>query len=128
MRVKKENEGNSRKKLGFKAEEIAAAYLEEKGFEILKRNFRWQGGEIDIIAKDEDEVVFIEVRSLTEGTLNPAETISRWKKERIIRTALYYLAAQGIYDEVSCRFDFLGIRFKNGKPLIEHIKDAFRDF
>ncbi len=114
----------SRVDLGKHAEEIAAEYLKHKGYEILERNFRWSGGEIDIIAKEGDDIVFIEVRSLSSNKLDPVETVSPLKLERLLRTAHYYLCTKGIYGEVNCRFDFLGVRFSSEKPLIEHMKDA----
>jgi len=99
-------------------------FLLEMGMEIIERNFTWNGGEIDIIARDGETLVFVEVRSLSGGRVAPAETVGPHKRRKLVKSALYYMMKRGIYGKVECRFDFLGIRMENADPLIEHIKNA----
>ncbi len=120
-------DNRSRKKRGRRAEDIAQAFLEKKGLLILERNFQWRGGEIDIIAKDGDTLVFIEVRSLFEDVqINPILTIGTRKRERLRKTALHYLVTHDQYQKVDCRFDVVGLLFKEHDFEVIYLKDAFR--
>lgn len=111
---------------GRLAETLARKHLKKQGLKITETNFRWRGGEIDIIAKDKDIIVFIEVRSLAQDVgINPILTIDPVKREKIRRTALYYLSKEGLIDKRDCRFDVVGVLFKEGGPEIIHLKNAF---
>lgn len=82
----------NRRKIGQKHEELAAKYLEEKGYEILERNYRIRTGEIDLIARDDRYLVFVEVKyrkNLQMG--DPLEAVDSRKQQQIYRTARYYL-------------------------------------
>lgn len=93
------------KEIGDGGEEIAAQYLEKKGYRILKRNFRTSFGEIDIIALDSDTLVFVEVKKKTSDRFGlPGEMITPQKLRKIKRTAESYLAAKGI-EGAECRID-----------------------
>jgi putative endonuclease len=116
----------NRKNLGRRSEDIATKFLKERGYKILERNFRWRGGEVDIIAMDGDVVVFVEVRSLEEGLINPIETIGPKKREKIIRGATLYLLKNNLLGNIDCRFDVIGVKWGKRGLEIEHIKDAFR--
>ncbi len=76
---------------GAKGEDLAVSFLRKKGYKIIERNFRMRGGEIDIIAIDDDTLVFIEVkaRSTTEFG-SPLEAITYWKMNSLIKTAQFY--------------------------------------
>ncbi len=106
---------------GKAAEDLASKYLLSKGYKILERNFRKQYGEIDIIARKDNVLIFVEVRSLKGDFMEPCETISYRKKEKIIKTATAYLQKIGWGGEV--RFDFVGIKGDDSK--IEHIENFF---
>jgi putative endonuclease len=114
---------SSREK-GAIGEEIARDYLRRKGFTILHANFHACSGEIDIIAKEEKTVVFVEVKSTTKDTLfgDPMLWIPVWKQQRIIRASLAYLKIKGMI-ESPMRFDVITID-KNKK--VFHVRDAFR--
>ncbi len=110
-----------RRDLGRLKEDEAVAFLERLGYKILDRNFTSRFGEIDIVALDNDTVVFIEVRSRSYVDFGFAqETVDRKKIERIIKTAGVYIVKNNIRN-LCMRFDV--ISFNRGK--IEHIKDAF---
>lgn len=79
------------KKVGKKGEDIASEYLQEKDFQILERNWGSKWGEIDIIAKDGDELVFVEVKTKRgEFYGSPERMIDRKKVEKVRNTAMYY--------------------------------------
>lgn len=95
---------------GNKGEGIAASYLRKKGYTILERNFKNKFGEIDIIAKDKDVLVFVEVKAkVGEMFGSPEEMISRGKLHRIRNMATMYL--QGA--SVPCRIDVVAIVLTN---------------
>ncbi|HEU4732275.1 MAG TPA: YraN family protein [Kofleriaceae bacterium] len=107
---------------GASAERGAAQLLAGAGYQIVERNYRCKAGEIDIIARDGDVLVFVEVRSRSDAEHGSAvETIRHTKQRRVARVAAYYLATvEPSYDE--CRFDVVAITA--GEPVL--IKDAFR--
>ena len=115
-----------RQKLGKKGEEIAAEYLKDRGYRILARNYRCLYGEIDLIATDDQEVVFAEVKtrsSLQFG--HPYESVTKRKQQRIRKIALHYLqeTQPAIYN---FRFDVISILVEGDKTFkIEVINNAF---
>lgn len=113
-------------KTGKEGEELACRFLTEKGFRIIERNFRFHKGEIDIIAKDNETLVFIEVKyrqNLEFGY--PEEAITKDKISQIRRIANAYLFERRIIN-VTCRFDVIAIlEIKKGKPTINHYFNAF---
>ncbi len=114
------------KRFGQKGEEIAARYLTEKGYVLIARNFRSPFGEVDIIAKDKDTIVFVEVRTCSKGRIHdPEETIGTVKQSRITRTAQAYLQTFHPEDPLSARFDVVAIQETQEGFEIRHITDAF---
>ncbi|RJQ25778.1 MAG: YraN family protein [Peptococcaceae bacterium] len=116
-----------RQATGRQGEEIAADYLKSKGYRILNRNFRCRLGEIDIIAVDREQLVFIEVRAKSSDRYGLArESIHGQKQARLRRLAAYYLQAEGKTSQ-NCRFDVVAVQFdREGKLVeVEHIEDAF---
>ncbi len=113
--------------LGELGEETAFKFLKKKGYRILERNYKTSLGEIDIIAQDKKQLVFIEVKSLSDTSyILPQEMVDKKKQEQIIRVALSYLKAKGLRD-ADCRFDCVAVVFSIGQePEIELIKDAFQ--
>ena len=118
---------NSKNKtLGKTGEDAAATYLTKQGYRICQRNYRVPTGEIDIIAKENDTIVFIEVktrRSLSCGT--PAQSVGYHKQQKIIQTARWFLR-QGQLEGCPCRFDIIEVYVFSEKTLkIQHLKGAF---
>lgn len=104
---------------GRTAEELACRYLREQGMLIVARNWRWRGGEVDIIAKDGPTLVFVEVKGRAdEGFALPEEAVDAGKRARLWRTAQAYLAGK---PTVPVRFDVVAVTPKG----IRHIKGAF---
>ena len=118
----------STKKTGDKGEDLAVELLESKGYSIVKRNYRYSKGEIDIIAKDPEEegLVFIEVKSRKNLEFgSPEEAITKNKIKQLKRIAELYLYENEI-KEILCRFDVIAILMLPGqKPQIEHFVNAF---
>lgn len=114
--------GNNYQKRGRYYEGIAAGYLERKGFQILHQNFYSRFGEIDLVARDGNYLVFVEVkyREHDRGG-HPLEAVNRRKQKRICKTAQYYCLCYGYREDTPCRFDVVGIM---GDEL-SHVEDAF---
>ena len=115
--------------VGKSGEDIAAAFLEAKGYNILDRNYRFQRAEIDLVALrlEPAELVFAEVktRSRSDGPY-PEEGLSDAQKKRIFKAADSYLYEKQL-STVPVRFDIIAIQMDNPEhPLIHHIEDAFR--
>ena len=111
---------------GSEGERIASDFLIKNGLRIVEKNFRDRYGEIDIVAKDADTLVFVEVKLRTDDFLgDPLEAVDAGKQRTIRNVARQYLYEKGLGD-VWCRFDVLGIRNADGEGFdIDWIKDAF---
>lgn len=111
--------------LGSEKEIEACEYLIQSGYEILEHNFRCKTGEIDIIAKEKEYLVFVEVkfRSNTK-TGQPHEAVDIRKMKRIILTAKYYMYLHGYSEFIPCRFDVI-VQLDNHIELIKNAFDAF---
>lgn len=95
----------NKRKTGEKYERKAGAYLSENGYEILEYNFRCRAGEVDIIARDGEYLVFCEVKYRSgDVSGHPAEAVDLKKQRVISRCALYYITSHGLSDP-ACRFD-----------------------
>lgn len=114
-------------RFGREAETLASAYLESLGYRIVERNVRTPYGELDIVARDGEVVVIVEVkarRSNRYGT--PQEALTPLKRARIRDAALAYLQSQNALN-LPCRFDVIALTVRGGTPHIAHLRDAFRD-
>lgn len=114
----------TKKEIGNIGEKISSIYLEEQGYLILKRNFRCRQGEIDIVAKDKDEFVFIEVK--TRSSINygiPREAVDGYKKKHILKATKYYLHKNNLYNEF-IRFDVIEIYLRKNKYKLNHLKNV----
>lgn len=109
---------------GQAGEEAAAAYLAARGYVVLERNWRTKRGEVDIICRQGDLLVIVEVKSRREGEERPAELLNAAKRRRLRAAAEAYLRAKGLEAEV--RFDLVVV---TGKRLaVEHFPDAVQIF
>jgi putative endonuclease len=115
-----------RQELGAIGEKLARDFLKKKGYKILDTNYRCREGELDIIARKKDCLVFIEVRTKTSaGFGSPEESVTSSKKEKIISSALAYLSEHQDLPE-SWRIDFVAVELdRDGKATrIEVIENA----
>ena len=109
--------------LGFLWERKAESYLKKKGYRILERNFRTKFGEIDIVAKKGDEIVFVEVKGRSGNFQKPEEAVDERKMRRIKKAATIFLKKKGLWGN-SVRFDVVAI----DKEGIRHIEGAYYGF
>jgi len=110
---------------GRRGEEIAAAWLAERGYHILELNFRCPLGEMDIVARQGDVLVFVEVRTRrTDRFGRPLESVGSTKQRKLSQIALYYLQRYGL-EGMNARFDVVGIRLSREGCHIELVRDAF---
>lgn len=110
--------------LGKEGENAACAYLEKEGYVIVERNWRYHRFEIDIIAENDEFIVFVEVKTrATDDWGNPEDFISKGQIKRIVAAADFYLQEYEI--EKDARFDVIAVIKNNGGIELEHIDDAF---
>jgi putative endonuclease len=115
----------SQQKFGQKGESIAIRHLKKCGYQILKKNYRTKLGEIDIIAKEKDTLVFVEVKSRRSWNFgNPKGAVTFSKQRKISMVALQYLKAQK-NRPTKARFDVVAVTLSMDEPRVEVIKNAF---
>ncbi len=115
-----------RRRRGLSAEDLAARYLERQGIQILERNFTTRQGEIDLIGREGEVWVFVEVRSLSpRSAFHPLETLGRRKLEHLRRAIDLYLYRRGLTGRVPVRLDVVAVIWSR-PPRIEHLRDAYR--
>ena len=116
---------SDKKKVGALIEKEALEYLELQGLVLIEANFASKIGEIDLIMLDGEVYVFVEVRfRKISGYGDGAESVTRSKQNKIIRTAKLYLQEKKIYDKVLCRFDVVAANLEQEKSIL-WIKNAF---
>lgn len=115
-------------KIGERGERIAARTLKRAGYRLIARNYTCPAGEIDLIAVDDDTLVFVEVKTRSsDRDADPEANVHRRKQSQIVRAARFYLAANKSAQDRPCRFDVLAIvADSKGKPVVEHFVDAFQ--
>lgn len=116
-----------RTELGKRGEDAAAAYLERIGMTLEARNWTCRAGEIDIVARDGDVLVFVEVKTRRSDRAGTAEeSVSSTKQRRIARLAKEYLLGGGDQPAGGCRFDVVGIRvLAEDRAILRHHRGAF---
>ncbi len=110
--------GSYRRALGRQGEALAEMALREKGYRVVARNWRCREGEVDLVARDGADWVFVEVRTrrLGEGP-SPEESLTRTKQQRLLRLAEVFLQAHGL-QEVAWRVDVVAVELdRQGRPL-----------
>lgn len=111
-----------RHEIGKFGEDMAVKYLQQKGYKVIERNFESRQGEIDIIAIDKNELVFIEVKTRTNMKFGkPIEAVDKPKQKHLIKTVEYYLYSRHLEDEF-IRIDVIEIYLYNNKYRVNHIK------
>lgn len=121
--IKKQNKGKE-------GEKMACDYLEQQGVHIIERNYKQPSGEIDIIGKHHNVLLFIEVKYRSSTYFGvPSEYVTSRKKQKIINTAKHYLYTKPIASRQTCRFDVISIMRTDHHNTIEILwdQDAFRE-
>lgn len=113
-------------RVGAAGEELAAGWLAEHGYTVLERNFRIRGGEVDIVARLRETIVFVEVKTRRTSTYGlPQLAVTPFKQRQIARAARFWLARHK-QENSPARFDVIAILLNSsGLPFIDHIQDAF---
>ena len=117
--------GDRRQSLGKLGEDLACTELRRRGYDILHRRYRTRHGEIDIIARHQRTIVFVEVKARSGTEFGgSAAAVTALKQHRVVRMATDYLARQGLLDS-PCRFDVVTVDFPGGTARVEVYCDAF---
>lgn len=114
-----------KKSLGKQGEDIAVHYLQRKGYRIVQRNYHSRYGEIDIVCRKNQDMIFVEVKTRSSDRYGSAEeAVTAVKQQRLRKTALTYL--QQLDRPVrGLRFDVITVRFEVDEVVINHIENAF---
>ena len=111
-----------KKLIGQRAERLAESYLEEKGMKLICRNYRCRQGEIDLVLRDGQTLVFVEVKARENADCGyPGEALTYWKQRKICRTAGVFCLKERIPVDTCVRFDVVEIMGNR----IRHIENAF---
>ncbi len=119
--------GRTRQPLGRRGEAAAARYLKRLGYQILARGDQTESGELDLVARDRDTIVFVEVKTReSQDAGHPAEAVDMAKQRRLTRLAVTFLKRYGLL-ESPARFDVIAVTWPEGqrRPTIEHFPNAF---
>lgn len=111
--------------MGDRGENLAARYLQRHGMKIITRNFRCDGGEIDIVARDGTTIVFVEVKTRSYDDPTPEQQVNHAKQHKLTKAAKNYLSRYGV-PQPPARFDVVAIVWPQGRdPIIRHTPHAF---
>jgi putative endonuclease len=114
-----------KKDLGKKGEEKALRFLKKKGYRIIEQNYVCNLGEMDIIAKEKDTLVFVEVKTRTSMVFGPPQlAVTPFKQRQLSKVALHFLKEKKLED-VKARFDVVAILLPPEREKIELIRNAF---
>jgi putative endonuclease len=112
--------------LGRDGEEAAARLLGKLGLRVIERNYSCRQGEVDLICRQGDTLVFVEVKTRAEGSLaSGTDAVDRRKRSRIVKAASQYLSDKGKWD-APCRFDVVSVVRRGNELHAEHLPDAFQ--
>ena len=115
----------ARQSLGASGEQAADEHLAQQGLIVLERNFRCRLGEIDIIARDGEHLVFCEVKTRREGGLHPFLSVTQRKQRKLRQLGVYYLSRHRL-EHLQTRFDVIAVyQAQDGTFAIEHLPNAF---
>jgi putative endonuclease len=115
--------------LGRRGEELAVNELRRRGYRILERRWRCRLGEIDVVAKDGDTLVVVEVKARSRSDYGaPVDAVDLVKRRKLLRLARAYLRSRRLKEaEVTVRFDVVGVTARSGEPpRVEIVRSAFR--
>ena len=112
---------------GNLGEQLAASHLERLGISVLERNYRCRAGEIDLVAQDGEELVFVEVRTRTSTAFGlPEDSITPRKQRKLAECALSYLAAHTAHGR-PWRIDVIAVQLDRGRVVrLDHYKHALQ--
>ena len=110
--------------LGRRGEDRAATYLKQNGYQILARNYSFDRAEVDLICKQNDKLIVVEVKTRQSSYLaGPNETVTPAKQRQIIKAANNFIQEEEL--DLDCQFDIISIILNKKQFELDHIKDAF---
>ena len=110
---------------GDLGEDAAARYLETRGFKVLDRNWRFRQWELDLVCRDRDTIVFVEVKTRRAGSMaSPADALTPKKQARLIKAASHYLTRNDLWD-APCRFDLAAVTDTGTSMDVDLVENAF---
>ena len=113
-----------KQEFGKEGEDVAAQYLNEKGYKILDRNFACKRGEIDIVAFKDEQIIFVEIKSRTSTKYGlPSEAVTKEKIKHLLRTAETYLIIKNLMD-IDVRIDVIEVYKEKGIYQINHLEQV----
>jgi putative endonuclease len=116
---------DSTRAIGARGEALAIARLKKLGYRVLEQNFLCRGGEIDIVARQGEVLVFVEVKARGSDAFgSPLEAVGPTKRRRLERAAQVYLSQKKLHG-VPVRFDLVGVRLDRDPPEVEVVPNAF---
>jgi putative endonuclease len=117
---------SARRSLGSFGELAAAAHLQRRGASIVERNWRCPIGEIDLVARLGEQLLFVEVKTRRSGALAPETSVGQAKRRRLARLAYAYLAAAGLPPDAAWRIDVIAVEIDGGGRVVrlEQIESA----
>lgn len=114
-------------KTGHDAEMTACDYLQRQGLKLVERNYLCKRGEIDLIMRDGQDMVFVEVRYRRNNHFGSSAESVDWRKQaKLLATAQHYLQQHPKAAQSACRFDVVALTTENTQPVIDWIVDAFQ--
>ena len=114
-----------KRNLGRQGEQAAEQFLRARGYVLVARNYRCSFGEIDLVVRDRDTLVFVEVRTQSGPTFgSPLESVTQRKQRQIAKAAQHYVVRHRIENQ-ALRFDVIGISWNTATPEIVHVRGAF---
>jgi putative endonuclease len=113
------------KELAAFGENLAREYLQHSGMKFLLKNYRCKVGEIDLVFRDKDTLVFVEVKLRQNSYFGPAAlAVTPAKQKQVIKTAQFYLLEKKLHD-LPIRFDVVGVELENDEWVCKHYRNAF---
>ena len=110
---------------GHAGEQAAQAYLQSCGYTIVARNWRGGGGELDMVCRHGQELIFVEVKTRAKaGRTLPIQALTVAKQRKLIRAASAYLSRHQLWD-APCRFDIISVHADSSGHQVEHCRNAF---
>ncbi|WP_027177265.1 YraN family protein [Maridesulfovibrio hydrothermalis] len=110
---------------GHAGEDYAACYLENRGYNLRQRNWRWRQWELDIICELDDELIFVEVKTRTgRNVQSGVQAVNAAKQRKLVKAATHYLSAMDLWHR-PCRFDLVIVNDDGNGFTAEHIQNAF---
>ncbi|MEQ8232033.1 MAG: YraN family protein [Gammaproteobacteria bacterium] len=120
------SDGDTARAIGARLEKTAEQYLNARGLVTLSRNHRCRGGEIDLVMRSGECIVFVEVRYRRSRAFgSAAESVDRRKQQRVLLAARHYLARHRLHDRQPCRFDVLAMHGPHEALEVDWIEGAF---